>query len=320
MKISNKVKGYIIGSIAAASYGTNPLFALPLYSEGMTPDTVLFYRYLFAIPLMGLMLLFRRGASEFSINLRQAGILACMGLLMAFSSLSLFLSYTYMDAGIASTLLFVYPIMVAVIMSVGFKEKFTLSTALCIIMALTGIGLLYQTSDGTTLSLFGTLLVMISSFTYAIYIVGVNRTSLRYMATLKVIFYVLLFGVSVFLVKLCISGHFAFPATLLSWFNIIGLAVLPTAVSFMCTTQSIQLIGPTPTAILGALEPVTAVIIGATLFGEILTPRICVGILLILIAVSLVVASENISHSVNNIKKLFPRTRFPKKKHRSQSS
>ena len=48
-----KAKGYILGSIAAASYGMNPLFALPLYKAGMNPDSVLFFRYLFAIPIAG---------------------------------------------------------------------------------------------------------------------------------------------------------------------------------------------------------------------------------------------------------------------------
>ena len=307
--LSAKSKGYIIGAIAAASYGTNPLFALPLYQEGMSPDCVLFYRYLLAIPVMGGMLLFRRGINEFKITRRQTLQLILMGFLMAFSSLSLFMSYTFMDAGIASTLLFVYPIMVALIMSLWFKEKFTITTALCIIMALTGIGLLYQTSDGTTLNLFGTVLVMISSLTYAIYIVGVNQTKLRFMPTLKVIFYVLLFGVSVFIFKIGFSGNLQVPKGIISWLYIAGLAILPTAVSFLCTTRAIQLIGPTPTAILGALEPVTAVAIGATLFGEILTTRIIVGIILILLAVSFVVAGENVTKSVTKIKTLFPRIR-----------
>ncbi len=45
--MTNKTKGFIYGAIAAASYGMNPLFALPLYAAGMSVDTVLFYRYFF---------------------------------------------------------------------------------------------------------------------------------------------------------------------------------------------------------------------------------------------------------------------------------
>lgn len=305
--MSNKAKGFFIGAIAAASYGTNPLFALPLYKEGMNPDSVLFFRYLLAIPIMGIMLLCRRGKNEFKINPRQTMQLFLMGILLAFSSLSLFLSYTYMDAGIASTLLFVYPIMVALIMAIGFKEKFTVSTGICIIMALVGIGLLYKNSDGTTISLLGTVLVMTSSLTYAIYIVGVNQTKLRDMPTLKVIFYVLIFGVSVFLCRIVLLDSLVLPQSPVSWANLLGLAILPTAVSFLCTTSAIQLIGPTPTAILGALEPLTAVVIGVAVFGEVLTPRIALGIILILLAVSIVVAGGNFAKQLTNIKKLFPR-------------
>ena len=152
-----KAKGYILGSIAAASYGMNPLFALPLYKAGMDPDSVLFFRYLFAIPLLGIMIK-ARGRS-FKIQRKETFPLIIMGLLVALSSLTLFLSYNYMAAGIASTLLFVYPIMVALIMAMVFKEKLALQTIVCMLLALGGIGLLYKSEDGSTLSLIGTLLV-----------------------------------------------------------------------------------------------------------------------------------------------------------------
>ena len=307
--LSSKAKGFFVGALAAASYGTNPLFALPLYAEGMNPDSVLFFRYLLAVPIMGLMLLVRRGKDEFKVTPTQTLQLFVMGILVAVSSLSLFISYTYMDAGIASTILFVYPIMVAMIMAIGFKEKFTVSTGLCIVMALAGIALLYKSSDGKTISLLGTMLVMVSSLTYALYIVGVNQTKLRDMPTLKVIFYVLLFGVFVFACKIILSDTMVTPKSFISWINLLGIAILPTAVSFLCTTYAIQLIGPTPTAILGALEPLTAVLIGVTLFGEVLTPRIALGIILILLAVSIVVAGGNFAKQITNIRKLFPRKR-----------
>lgn len=168
-----KVKGYVLGAIAAATYGMNPLFALPLYKAGMDPDSVLFFRYLFAIPALGVMLKAR--GRNFKLCRRDLVPLIVLGFLVAFSSLALFQSYNYMEAGIASTLLFVYPIMVALIMSVLFKEKLTLQTILCIFLALGGIGLLYQTGSGATLSTMGVLLVMGSALSYAIYIVGVNR-------------------------------------------------------------------------------------------------------------------------------------------------
>ena len=114
-----KVKGYTLGAIAAATYGMNQLFTLPLYKEGMDPDSVLFFRYLFAIPILGIMLKAR--GRNFKLNKKEIVPLILFGWLVALSSLALFQSYNYMEAGIASTLLFVYPILVALIMAVVFK-------------------------------------------------------------------------------------------------------------------------------------------------------------------------------------------------------
>ena len=307
-----KAKGYILGSIAAASYGMNPLFALPLYKAGMDPDSVLFFRYLFAIPLLGIMIK-ARGRS-FKIQRKETFPLIIMGLLVALSSLTLFLSYNYMAAGIASTMLFVYPIMVALIMAMVFKEKLALQTIVCMLLALGGIGLLYKSEDGSTLSLIGTLLVFASSLSYAIYIVGINQTSLKNVATLKVTFYVLLFGLSLFVARLLYSGVLNTPDQWYLWANLLALAVFPTAISFLCTTGAIQYIGSTPTAILGALEPVTAIFFGIAVFGESLTVRESFGLVMIIVAVTFVIAGGNITSQLVRFRKLFPRLPIRSKK------
>ena len=307
-----KAKGYILGSIAAASYGMNPLFALPLYKAGMDPDSVLFFRYLFAIPLLGIMIK-ARGRS-FKIQRKETFPLIIMGLLVALSSLTLFLSYNYMAAGIASTLLFVYPIMVALIMAMVFKEKLALQTIVCMLLALGGSGLLYKSEDGSTLSLIGTLLVFASSLSYAIYIVGINQTSLKNVATLKVTFYVLLFGLSLFVARLLYSGVLNTPDQWYLWANLLALAVFPTAISFLCTTGAIQYIGSTPTAILGALEPVTAIFFGIAVFGESLTVRESFGLVMIIVAVTFVIAGGNITSQLVRFRKLFPRLPIRSKK------
>ena len=307
-----KAKGYILGSIAAASYGMNPLFALPLYKAGMDPDSVLFFRYLFAIPLLGIMIKAR--GRTFKIQRKETFPLIIMGLLVALSSLTLFLSYNYMAAGIASTLLFVYPIMVALIMARVFKEKLALQTIVCMLLALGGIGLLYKSEDGSTLSLIGTLLVFASSLSYAIYIVGINQTSLKNVATLKVTFYVLLFGLSLFVARLLYSGVLNTPDQWYLWGNLLALAVFPTAISFLCTTGAIQYIGSTPTAILGALEPVTAIFFGIAVFGESLTVRESIGLVMIIVAVTLVIAGGNITGQLVRFRKLFPRLPIKSKK------
>lgn len=288
----SKTRGYVLGAVAAASYGLNPLFTLPLYEAGMGTDSVLFYRYMLAVAMLGALMLFR--GHSFALSRRDAVPLAAMGLLFSFSSLFLFESYRHMDAGIASTILFLYPVLVAVIMAVGFHEKTSKATIVSIALAFGGICLLYEGGDGQPLSLFGVALVFLSSLCYAVYIVGVNRSSLREMPSEKLTFYALLFGLIVYVVRLrgCVDLQ-GVPTPGL-WVNAVSLALFPTIISLVTMAGAIRLIGSTPTAILGALEPVTALFFGVAVFGERLTPRIMAGVALILVAVTLIIAGKSL--------------------------
>ena len=136
---NDRLKGFTYGALAAASYGLNPLFALPLYGAGMKVDSVLFYRYFFAIVMLGILMKVKK--QSFALKKTDILPLAVMGLLFSFSSLFLFESYNYMDAGIASTILFVYPVMVAIIMAIFFHEKVSFITMFSIALAFTGISL-----------------------------------------------------------------------------------------------------------------------------------------------------------------------------------
>lgn len=288
--MNNKTKGVIYGAIAAASYGMNPLFALPLYSAGMSVDSVLFYRYALAVIILGVLMKVQR--QSFALRKENVFPLIIMGLLFSFSSLLLFVSYNYMDAGIASTILFVYPVMVAIIMGVCFKERISFVTLFSILLALSGIALLYKGNGDKPLSTLGILFVLLSSLAYAIYIVGVNRSSLKALPTVKLTFYAILFGLSVYIVRLNFCLDLQPIPTPLLWGNVLALATLPTAVSLVCTALAIHYIGSTSTAILGALEPVTALFFGVLIFGEQLTPRLIIGIMMIITAVILIIVGK----------------------------
>lgn len=285
-------KGFAYGAIAAASYGLNPLFALPLYADGMGADSVLFYRYAFGLVMLGVMMLVQK--QSFVLRRCEVLPLVIMGLLFSFSSLTLFLSYNYMDAGIASTILFVYPVLVAILMAVFFKEKVSPITMISIALAFTGISLLYQGEGGQTLSLTGVTLVFISSLTYALYIIGVNRSVLKDMPIAKLTFYVLLFGLSVYVIRLKFCTQLDVVSQPVLWINPVCLALFPTVISLVAMTKSIHYIGSTPAAILGALEPLTAICCGGLVFGERLTPRIILGIVLILVAVTLIILGKSL--------------------------
>ena len=285
-----------MGSIAAASYGLNPLFALPLYQEGMGADSVLFFRYAFAILMMAVMMKARH--MDMRVHRRDWFPLAVFGLLFSASSLFLFLSYNYMDAGIASTILFMYPVLVAIIMALFFGERASALTWVCILLAFGGILLLTKTSTGATVSLFGVTLVLLSSLSYAIYIVGVNHSSIARMPSQKLTFYALSFGILIYVVRTRGLTELQLPQTALGWMCAFCLALFPTIISLVAMTISIRKIGSTSAAILGALEPITALLVGTLVFGERLTVRICLGVVLILTAVTLLIAGKKIYYII----------------------
>ena len=285
-----KVKGFALGSIAAASYGLNPLFALPLYHEGMGVDSVLFFRYAFAIGMMALLLRVR-GVS-LRVRCADLPLLAVYGLLISASSLFLFLSYNYMDAGIASTILFMYPVLVALIMAAFFRERASLLTWVCLVMVFIGVALLTRTGDGMPVSLLGIVFVLLSSLSYAIYIVGVNRSRVKDIPSPQLTFYALCFGILIYIARTRGLTELQLPATMLGWTCAFCLALFPTIISFLTMTISIRYIGSTPAAILGALEPITALLVGTLVFGERLTPRLCLGIFLVLLSVTLLIAGK----------------------------
>lgn len=297
--MNRKIKGFLCGAIGAASYGMNPLFTLPLYQEKMDADSVLLYRYALAIAMLAVVMKLQR--IPFALKKKEILPAVAAGLLIAVSSLTLFLCYRHMDAGIASTLLFIYPAMVALIMAFLFHEKLSPATVASITLALAGIGLLCKGGDGTPLSLFGLLLVMLSSFTYAVYMVLVNRSSLKEMPAAKLSFYALLFGLSVYIVRLKFCTELQPIPSLPAFGNLLALAFLPTVISFFCMTLAIHCIGATPAAILGALEPVTAIFFGVLVFGEQLTPRLLLGILLIIFGVSIIIAGKTAEKKLSGL-------------------
>lgn len=286
--------GFLNGTIAAASYGTNPLFALPLYAGGIGVNSVLFYRYAIAVLIYGLWLKFHKKLS-FKINRKEFFVLLILGLLFSFSSLTLFDAFNYIQVGVACTILFIYPIFVAVIMALFFKEKITKTVIFSIILTFSGIWLLYNGKEGLTLNLHGVTLVFLSALLYALYIVGVKTINVvKHIKSDKLSFYVMLFGLLVYVVNLKFCTELQMINSSFLWLCTLGLALFPTIISLETIAISIKLIGSTTTAILGALEPLTAIFFGVVFFHEHLTFRIIVGVILVLAGVFLVILRKKL--------------------------
>ena len=289
--MSLQTKGVILAIISAICYGMNPLGALFLYEEGLNVNSVIFYRFIFASILLAIFMIIKK--DSFYLKFKEIILLALLGLLFGISAISLFNSFLYMDAGLASTVLFIYPIFVAIIMALFFKEKNSIITILSIIFAFLGVVLLYE-SDGANVSNFGIFLVIVSSLCYAIYIVIINQY--LKMSALKVTFYSMLFCT----ITILIHSFFDSSLNIMPlinfnmWFYTLFLALVPTIISLLFLIKAIQLIGSTSASILGALEPLTAVLIGVYVFNEKITFWLVIGIVFILFGVLLIVLKDYI--------------------------
>lgn len=335
----SKAKGFFFGILAAVSYGVNPLGAKYLYEEGFNVESVLFYRYGLAALIIGVIMVGKiitgrkvastlrqaqctassaTGHESFKVSRGELSTLIALGLLFVVSSLTLYCSFLYMDSGVACSLLFVYPVMTAVLMAMLYGEKITKTTAAAIALSLVGVLLLYKGDGETVLSTVGVLLVMVSALSYALYIIVANRASApesgleashnrfsKYlphratihrldMSAMKLSFYVLIVcAVSMVLFSLTSPERHLMPlATGREWGYSLMLAIVPTVFSLVSMGIAVRIIGSTPTAIMGALEPLTAVVIGLTVFHEALTVNLVAGILLILTAVITIILSK----------------------------
>lgn len=285
----NALIGYPAGIITGITYGLNPLFAVPLMKNGAATESILFFRYVFAVLILGLFLTL--GRQNFRISGKQAGILLALGLLYTSSSLFLFEAYEYIASGLATTLVFLYPVLVAIIMVF---LKVVPSWPVWLSIAATFGGVLVMTQgDGTqTINPTGVLLSIGSALVYALFIVIINRSkAIASISNSLLTFYALTVGAFVFLGKIILSDTpiTAGITSLPDWFNLIGLALLPTIVSTATLALATRNIGATKASVLGVFEPITAIIVGTFVFGEPLTANIIIGISIAMIAVTFMI-------------------------------
>ena len=298
LKFSDRSTGIICGAVAAAAYGLNPLFAKPLYAAGLSPAGLLFFRFALASVMLLPLLKLKKLSLKITRSETYASIMG--GALMVASSLCLYSSFNYMDVGLAMTLLFLYPIIVAVIMGVFYREKLSLATFASITLALLGLVSITLLGKGkadsaVNITWTGVILSIGSAVSYALYIVAVRKSSMQNMPCEKLTFYTVLFGSPMFLIFLKGGLMLTIPTQLDSWLYLFGVAFFPTIIALALMAVAIEKVGATPTAILGVLEPVTGLLIGLLMYGEKLTIFSALGIVLIFLAVILVIMGDKLS-------------------------
>ena len=285
----NAIIGYPAGIITGITYGLNPLFGIPLMNNGASTESILFFRYGFAVLILGAMLLL--GKQKFKVSWKQAGILLILGLLYTASSIFLFEAYKYIPSGLATTLIFLYPVIVALIMVL---LRVIPSWQVWLAIAVTFLGVFIMTRDDGTQEInpTGVWLSLGSALVYAFFIVIINRSkTIGNISNSLLTFYTLSVGSVVFFSKIAASDANITTGitSTRDWLYLVGLAILPTIVSTATLAISTRNIGATKASVLGVFEPITAILVGTIAFGEALTSNILTGILLAMGAVTFMI-------------------------------
>lgn len=282
--------GIGLALIAAICYGFIPYFTVPI-KNGLTQDfmsdsSILFHRFGFAALLIGLVMLFQ--GKSFKISRSEAVTLIYLAFISDGSALFLINSYDYMSTGVATTLHFMYPVITAVLMMVFYHEARHLSTILAIIMAVAGVAVV-SWSPNASIGVKGLIIVLTSAVCYALYLIRLNRSRAATIESTKLVFYVMFFGAIIFWADALRQDSFQLASTPLQFRNLGALALVCTVVTNVSLVFAVKRIGSTMTAVIGALEPLTAVIIGCLLMSEAFTLQILIGILLIIPAVMIII-------------------------------
>ena len=285
----NAIIGYPAGIITGITYGLNPLFAKPLMNAGASTEAILLFRYGIAVILLGAYLLLKK--ENFRITLKQAGVLFSLGLLYTASSAFLFEAYKYIASGLATTLVFLFPAMVAIIM-VFLKVVPSWPVWLSIAATFAGVMIMTGGAGAEKVNPLGVWFSIASAFVYALFIVIINRSkAISSIPNSLLTFYALLTGTFFFIGRCLFSGADLMAGIDggMAWCNLIGLAVLPTIVSTASLAVATRNIGATKASVLGVFEPITAILVGTVVFGEALTPNIIAGILISIVAVTFMI-------------------------------
>ena len=284
-----RAKGILYAALSSSTFGLAPLFTLLLLGLGYSSFEVLSYRWGVASLFLGALALL--AGRSFRLSWPELRTVFFLSLFRAATSLSLVIAYQHIASGVASTIHFMYPLAVALAMMCFFREKGSVWVFAAIGMSIVGAVLLSLgnvdfTRGNTTL---GMVSAAVSVVSYGGYIVGVRKSRAVGIDSTVLTCYVMGLGSLYFIAGGLVTGGIRIETDGTAWLCILGVALPATAVSNMTLVQAIKRIGPTLTSVFGALEPLTAVVIGVAVFGEPFTVQGAAGILLIVAAVTIVI-------------------------------
>lgn len=292
-----KIRGTGYSILSAVIFGCNPLIARIVYANGGNAILLAFYRMAIGA-VLGIVLhkLFERGPILASSKTLVKLLVCASG--FAITPILLFSSYNYLGSGMATTIHFVYPVLVILGCVIFYREAISKLKLICVVLCSAGILLLYTPGGGV--SLFGIVLAFCSGITYAFYAVYLAKSGLQELTTFQLMFWLNLFG-TVYTGIFTIAGHtFTTDITPLGWGMILLFGLLNSGIAVTFFQLGAKYIGPQKASLFSTFEPLTSVLIGITVYKEAITLRILCGLISILAAVILLaVGKENKNASIS---------------------
>ena len=290
------LNGLFYAAISSASFGFSPLFSIALIAAGLTNFDVLSYRWLTAA-LVLIIYAFIKGKSLRLNSFSEVWKVMLLSALRAITSITLLIGYANIASGIASTINFMYPVIVAFCMMLFFGEQKSWVTFGAIALAILGVYLM-ASGDGLTVeggnTTLGLTCSLISAFSFAAYYIVMKKSKADKIEAVKFTTWIMMLSAVYFIAGgLITEGSISIVTDGRSWLYILGLGLWATMVSNFTGVKAVRRIGPTLTSILGALQPLTAVILGALFLDEHLGLKAIAGILLIMAAVIIIVLHTN---------------------------
>lgn len=289
------INGIFYAAISSMSFGFSPLFSLALIGAGLSDFDILSYRWLIA----GTVLMIYAFCKKKSLRLNsfdEAWKIVLLSILRALTSVTLLIGYVNISSGIASTINFMYPVIVTLCMVLFFGEKRSLIDYLAIAASIFGVYLLasgdsIMVEGGNTK--LGLTCSLISAFSFAAYYIVMKQVKADKIEVVKFTTWIMMLSAVYFIIGAFISdGKLTIVTDARSWLNILGLGLWSTMVSNITGVKGNRRIGPTMTSILGALQPLTAVILGVLFLNEHLYMRSLIGCTIILVAVTIIVLHQ----------------------------
>jgi len=290
--MSNEFKGITLAIVSGASFGLIPLFTIPVIDAGVGYFTIIFYRFFFGSIGMLAMMLWRQQSLRITwSDFWRVGILSLIYIICAFT---LFASYKYISSGISTALIYTNPVWCALIGLLFLGDKFSWRLTIAISLAFIGVCMLSGVFTGSNVyTFFGLFLGLCSGVGYGIYLVVLPRLRLKKMPSLKFTFYIFFIALLMLIpYMLLFEGGIDRIPDSGSWMNLVLVGLLPTAFSNICVTMALRLIDTNVVAVLGAFEPLTAMVIGVIVLHEPYDVYTIAGGVLVIAAVIILTMAE----------------------------